>query len=102
MAIIELKSADFDAEVINYEGKVLIDFYAGWCGPCMMLSPIVEKVAESTEGVKFCKVNVDESPDIAMGYSVASIPTLILVENGEEKDRSIGLISEADLRNFIG
>ena len=77
--------------------KVLVDFYANWCGPCKMLSPILEKIEE----VKVLKVNVDENPELARDYAVMSIPCLILFEEGKEKKRKIGFIPENQLKEWI-
>ena len=77
--------------------KVLVDFYANWCGPCKMLSPILEKLEE----VKVLKVNVDENPELARKYGVMSIPCLILFEKGKELKRNVGFIPENKLKEFI-
>ncbi len=77
--------------------KILVDFYANWCGPCKMLSPILEKIEE----VKILKVNVDEYPSLARDYAVMSIPCLILFEEGKEKKRKIGFIPENQLKEWI-
>lgn len=93
--------------IINYEGnnfnelineKVLVDFYATWCGPCKMLSPVLEKVSDS---IKVIKVNVDANQGLAREYGVMSIPCLILFENGKELKRNIGFIPEHKLKEFI-
>ena len=102
MAVIELTTDNFEKEVLEYEGKVLVDFWASWCAPCMMMAPIVDGVAEEVTGVKFGKVNVDNEPAIAIKYQVSSIPTLVLFDGGIEKDRSIGVISADELKGFIG
>ncbi len=77
--------------------KVLVDFYANWCGPCKMLSPILEKLEE----VKVLKVNVDENPELARKYGVMSIPCLILFDKGKELKRNVGFIPENKLKEFI-
>ena len=77
--------------------KTLVDFYANWCGPCKMLSPILENL----EGIKILKVNVDEYQDLAREYAVMSIPCLILFENGKERKRNVGFIPENKLKEFI-
>ena len=102
MAVIELTTDNFEKEVLEYEGKVLVDFWASWCAPCMMMAPIVDGVAEELTDVKFGKVNVDNEPAIAIKYQVSSIPTLVLFDGGIEKDRSIGVISADELKSFIG
>ena len=90
-----LKNENFNEE-INKE-KVLVDFYANWCGPCKMLSPILEKL----EGIKVLKVNVDENTELARKYGVMSIPCLILFEKGKEIKRNVGFIPEEKIKEFI-
>jgi thioredoxin 1 len=97
MAVISVDNDNFEAEVINSEVPVLVDFWASWCGPCKMLSPIVDMVAEEIEGIKVCKINVDENPDLTMQYKVMSIPMLILFKNGEVYKKSIGVVSKSDI-----
>ena len=87
--VIEVTSENFEEVVLKSEKPVLIDFYATWCGPCKILSPIVEEVAKENENVKFVKIDIDKTDDIALQYQVMSIPTLVLIQNGEEKDRKI-------------
>ncbi len=101
MAVIELTVSNFDTEVTQYDGKVLVDFWASWCPPCKMLAPVVDEVAEELTEVKFCKVNVDEQQELAMKFKVASIPTLIVFENGEEKERSLGFIPKAAVVELV-
>lgn len=88
---------EFKEIVLNEEGKILVDFYANWCGPCKMLGPILEQIVEENPEYKIAKVNVDENQDLAQKFGVASIPTLIMFENGSEVDKVIGLRSKADL-----
>ena len=86
MEIITLTSKNFEQEVMQSNKPVLIDFWAGWCGPCRMLSPIVDEVAKEVGGkIKVGKVNIDEQQEIAKGFEVMSIPTLVLIENGKVK-----------------
>lgn len=95
-------TADFEEVVINAEGKVLVDFFATWCGPCTMLAPVLEQVADSKPEVKIVKVDVDEEPELATRYKVMSIPTLIVFEKGEVVKKSLGVISKAELLDLIG
>ena len=98
MEVIKLNSENFKEEVLNSEKKVLVDFYADWCGPCKMMSPIVDEIAkEFSEKVKVCKLNVDEAPEIAGEYGVMSIPTLIIFENGNVIDTTVGLTSKSEI-----
>ena len=76
---------NFEQEVLKSDKKVLVDFWASWCGPCRMLSPIIDEIAKETDKVKVGKVNVDEESDLATQFAVMSIPTLILFENGKDK-----------------
>lgn len=101
MEIIKLNKENFEKEVVQSEKTVLVDFYADWCGPCKMLSPILEEIAsELGEKVKVGKLNVDESNDLAFEYEVMSIPTLILFENGKVADRLTGLRSKDEIRKW--
>lgn len=97
--MIQLTADNFDKEV--KEGKTLIDFWAPWCGPCRMQSPILEQLEASGAAVKICKVNVDEQPDLAKRFGILSIPTLILMQNGVLKDKQVGLTSLDELNEFI-
>ena len=95
MPVIKLTKETFDSEVMSSDKPVLVDFWASWCGPCRMLSPIIDEIAEETTDAKICKVNVDEQPDLAQRYGVMSIPTLILFKNGEAVERSLGAKTKA-------
>ena len=91
MAVIELTKQNFQSEVAERKEKVLIDFWASWCGPCRMVSPIVDEIAEeSPAGVKVCKVNVDEQPELAQQFQVMSIPTLLVMKDGKPVASSVG------------
>ena len=99
--IIEVTSRNFEEEVIKSEKPVIIDFYATWCGPCKRLSPIIEEVARENENVKFVKIDIDNIKDITLEYQVKSIPTLLLIQNGEEKDRIVGIVDKNQILDFI-
>lgn len=101
MAALHLTTENFRKEVLECEGRVMVDFWASWCGPCQMVGPIVEELAEEVKDVKICKVNVDEQPDIAGKYNVMSIPTFILFEKGEPVKVSMGAKPKADLLAFL-
>ena len=101
MGIIKLNESNFNAEIREYAGVALIDFYADWCGPCKMVSPIVDEIAEEYGGYKICKVNVDEAPRLAEQFSVMSIPTLVVMKNGEIADTHIGLASKGKILDML-
>lgn len=101
MEVQKIKSSDFEKEVLQSKQTVLVDFYADWCGPCKMLSPVVDEVAKELEGIKVVKINVDESQDIAMKYQVMSIPTLVVIKEGNEAKRSVGLVDKAEILNLV-
>ena len=90
MAIVEINNANFTSEVLGSDKKVLVDFWAPWCGPCRMVSPIVEEIAEENAAIKVAKINIDEQPQLASQYGVMSIPTLMVFENGDIADKAVG------------
>ena len=96
MAVIHLTEANFEQEVIKSEIPVLVDFWAPWCGPCKMLSPVIDELAGEVSDIKICKVNTDEADKIALKYRVMSIPTLILFKNGEVTATSVCLLYTSD------
>ena len=102
MGIISVTKDTFDQEVINSKNKVLIDFNASWCGPCRMLGPVLESLSEEKKKIKFVSIDTDEEEELAMEYQVFSIPCLVLIENGKEIKRNVGLISKSELEEFIG
>ena len=87
----QLKSAEFEKEVLKSETPAVVDFYADWCGPCRMVSPIIEQLSKEYEGrVKFAKINTDESPETAQRYNIMSIPTIMVFKNGEVASTTVG------------
>lgn len=103
MAEVILTKENFEAEVLNSDIPVLVDFWATWCGPCMMLSPVIAELAEELDGkVKVGKVNVDEQNELAMQYRVASIPTLLLFKNGQLAKTSVGFMPKNDIIETLG
>ncbi|MBQ3900621.1 MAG: thioredoxin [Clostridia bacterium] len=102
MAILTLTKDNFENEALKAEGKVLIDFWAPWCGPCRMMSPVVDEIAEELTDVKVGKVNVDEEPELAMKYGVMSIPTLIVLENGQVINKSMGAVPKENVLRLLG
>ena len=101
MAVITITKENFDAEVLHSDKTVLLDFWAAWCGPCSMLSPVVEELAEEHPEISFGKVNVDEAPELAQRYQISAIPTLLLFRDGEPVDVSVGVKSKAELEAFL-
>lgn len=101
MEVLKITSANFEEEVLKSDKPVLIDFWAGWCGPCRMLSPIIDEVAAESSDFKVGKINVDEEGDLAMRYRVMSIPTLVVFEGGQEVNRSLGVISKEEVLDLV-
>jgi len=93
---------NFETEVLKSEKKVVVDFNAEWCGPCKMLAPVLEEISEAKTDVKFVSVNVDENQNLASEYNVMSIPCLVIIENGKEVKRSVGLMPRLEIERFIG
>lgn len=100
-SVITVTEDTFDEEVLNSDKKVVVDFYADWCGPCKQMQPIFEKVASQTEDVKFVRLNVDYAQDLSLKYGAYSIPFLVVFEDGEVVKSNTGLISEDNLKELI-
>jgi len=101
MAVIHINQSNFEAEVLNSEKPVLVDFWAPWCGPCRMVGPILDEIAEEREDIKVCKINVDDEQSLAMEYQVMSIPTLMVVKNGQIVNRVTGARPKAQLLKLL-
>ena len=101
MAIVEINNANFNSEVLESDKKVLVDFWAPWCGPCRMVSPIVDEIAGENDNVKVCKINIDEQPQLASQYGVMSIPTLMVFENGDVVDKAVGARNKAFILQML-
>ena len=99
--VLDVNRDNFDEEVLNFDGRVLVDFWAEWCGPCMMMSPLVDEVSDELDDVKFCKVNCDEARDLALEFGIMTIPNLLLFENGELINQSVGYIEKQDIIDFV-
>ncbi len=102
MAVIKLNLENFAQEVLKSEKPVLVDMYADWCGPCMMMAPEIEAFAEETDKVKVCKLDVDEATDLALTFGVMSIPTVILFDKGQEVKRFVGAKEKHQIVEFVG
>lgn len=99
--IIHITAADFEDEVLNCEKTVVVDFYADWCGPCKVLSPTIEKFANENPDIKVVKINIDEEEKIAEDYNIMYIPTLVFVKNGEEVDRTVGVVGKSEISKIV-
>ena len=102
MNVIEVTKDNFETEVLKSDIKVLADFNAEWCGPCKMLKPMIEEIAESNDNVKVVSINVDDEDELAEQYEVSSIPCLVVFDKGKEVKRNVGLISKDDIESLIG
>ena len=102
MNVIEVNKDNFEEEVIKSEKKVLADFNADWCGPCKMLSPIIEEIASEVKDIKVVSINIDNEDVLAEDYNTSSIPCLVLFDKGKEVKRNVGLMSKDDIKAFIG
>ena len=101
MGAIHVTKDNYMNEVLQAKEPVLLDFWASWCGPCKMLMPIIEELADTQTNVKICKVNVDEEEELAMQFGVRSIPTLVLMTQGEKTDSLVGLHSKAEILEML-
>jgi len=102
MSVITLTNKNFENEVIDYNGTVLIDFWADWCGPCKMFSPIIDEIAEDNiDNLKVCKVDVTAEEDLASKYRVMSIPMILVFKNGEITNKAVGLHSKEEVLKML-
>ena len=101
MAVVKLTTETFDQEVLQAGQTVLVDFYADWCGPCKMMSPVVEEISNEEPEIKVCKINIDEQIEVAQRFGVMSIPTFIAVKNGEIAGKQIGAVPKSTLLGLV-
>ena len=102
MSVLKITGDNFQEEVLKSNKPVLIDFYADWCGPCRMMSPIIDKIAEEMlDEIKVGKVNVDENQELAMEYGVMSIPTIVIIENGKVKNTLVGVRDKNEIKEML-
>lgn len=101
MAVLHITSETFEQEVLKSDKPVLLDFWADWCGPCKMLMPIIEDVSADMPDAKICKINVDEEPDLASKYKIMSIPTLMVIKNGEVVKTEVGVQSKSKIKEML-
>ena len=90
MKVLHINKDNFHKEVLNSDKPVLLDFFASWCGPCKMVGPILDEIAEEREDIKVCKVDIDEQPELASRYRIMSVPTLMVLKDGNIVDQSVG------------
>ena len=102
MSVVKITAENFEEMVLKAEGKVLLDFWATWCGPCKMIAPFIEEIAEENEHLTVGKIDVDEDRELAIQFGISSIPTLVLMENGEKVAEALGYRPKADIIKALG
>ena len=101
MSVVHVTESTFQKEVMESPVPVLLDFWATWCGPCRMIAPVLEEIAEERPDVKVCKVDVDQEPELAARYGISSIPTLLVIKNGKIVNQSIGAVPKASILKML-
>ena len=102
MNIVTVTSESFQSDVLDFKGTVLVDFWAAWCGPCRMLAPILEQLAEENPQIRIAKVNVDEQPQLGSKFNIMSIPTVMIFKDGKLVNTSVGLRPKEDFLQYLG
>ena len=101
MSVIQGNKNNFNQEVLNADRPVLVDFWASWCGPCRMVGPLIDEIAEERTDIKVVKVNVDEEPELSNRYGIMSIPTLLVIKNGDVVNKSLGARSKEQILEML-
>lgn len=101
MSVIEITKANYENEVVKSEKTVLLDFWAQWCGPCRMVSPVVDEIAEENDGIKVGKVNVDDQPELAQSFGIVSIPTLVVMREGKAVRQAVGVRPKEEILDLL-
>ena len=101
MSTLKITDENFEQELLKAEGTIIVDFYADWCGPCKMQAPIIEKIAEEKPNVKVGKLNVDENPNSAVKYEIMSIPTILIIKNGQVVREIVGLTDKEEITRYL-
>lgn len=101
MAVTEITSANFKTEVLESDKPVLLDFWASWCGPCRMLSPVIDEIAEENPDIKVGKVNVDDQSTLAQKFGIMSIPTIVVIKNGQTTDIKVGVRPKQEILDMV-
>ncbi len=101
MSVIEITAENFESEVLKSEKPVLLDFWAVWCGPCRMLSPVIDEIAEENDDIKVGKVNVDEQSSLAQKFGIMSIPTIAVIKNGQTIDTKVGVRPKQEILDMV-
>ncbi len=101
MAVIKVVKDHFEQEVLKAKQPIILDFWAAWCGPCQVLMPVMEEIAQEERQIKICKINVDEEPELARRYKIQTIPTLVYIKEGEIVDRMSGVRSKGEIVEII-
>lgn len=99
--VLQITDEQFQSEVLDFQGLVLVDFWAPWCGPCKQIGPVLDEISLENTNVKIVKINVDDNPEVASEFGIRSIPTLILFKNGEKVETKLGALSKAALTEWI-